>query len=147
MTFFFPEEKDDLFEDFAPDLEFETEEEVFTGVVQGKDATDLEERVARAHEFNNIGYRFKVIVPTLFSFPGQSKELDFLSYPGTLAQPLGVKGYIGHNTQAQKLADVERELILNVTFRKLGWLDFKALEWTQLGSQDEANRAVRELLR
>ena len=128
-------------------FDFPVEEEGLTGFVQGEDATDLEERVARALKRNGNRFEFKVFVPTIFSFPGQSKELDYLVWDGALRQPLGVKGFIGHNTQAQLSEDAEREKLLNITFAIQGWLPFKDVKWPDLLTQESADRKIRDIFR
>ena len=145
-TFRFSEEAESTLEIRAVRSFSIVDDEGLTGEVRGKDASDLEERVARSFRKFNVRFAFKIYLPTLFSFPGQDKELDFLFWDGPLLQPLGVKGYIGHNTQAQQQDDYERESLLNIEFQKMGWMPFKDVKWPRLTTQESTDLAIGEII-
>ena len=146
MTFTYPKKRRRSFKfDRVVPFDFPREDEGLTGFVQGQKASDLEERVARALSNNNIRFQFRVFVPTQFSFPGQSKELDFMVFFGLIVQPLSVKGPVSHSTSAQIQDDFARENLLNPVFAQGGALPLRSLFWWQLETQEDADKAIRDL--
>ena len=51
--------------------------EGLTGWVNGKEASDIEERFARALRNNNVDYSFRIDIPTAVSIPGEDKKSTF----------------------------------------------------------------------
>lgn len=115
-----------------------------TGWVHGIDASDLEERFARGLDNAGIGYKFKTLIPTAFSLPRESKELDFLV--PSLIRPVEIDGEIGHKTSAQQAKDALRDAQLNPELRKMGYNDIKHILWNELETQELADRVARELI-
>lgn len=114
------------------------------GEVQGMPATDIEERVARTLYKLQVPFSFQTSIPVMGSLPGRGKVIDFLLYT-QLPQPLEVDGPRWHTTDGQKSEDVLREILLNVQFRRHGWLPLIRLNWMHLDTQVDADRAVRRI--
>jgi len=88
------------------------EKEILTGLVQGKDATDIEEYLARALEKQGIAYKFQTSYIAQMSLPGEVR-LDFLVHYEGLYYPIQVDGEYAHKSAAQKERDRQRDAILN----------------------------------
>lgn len=127
-----------------PPLALEVDPQPLSGRLQGKKATDIEERVGRALSRLRLPFRFQVLLPVPGSLPGRGKRLDFLIQNGW-QQPLEVDGPRWHITSAQLGQDRLREALLNQVFRRIGWRPLKRLKWWQLQDQASADRAVRAL--
>ena len=109
-------------------------------VVQGKRASDLEERFARALYKADLPFEFQVWIWVR----GGHKRLDFLVHHG-LIYPVEVDGVIAHRTSAQQGNDIVREALLNEAFLRRGWMALRRVSWRQLDTQSAADRVVREL--
>jgi len=120
--------------------------EQLTGLVQGKKASDLEERTARALERIGLGYVFQYNIYTQYTLPDQEKKVDFIIQVGGQVQPLEVYGLQWHKTEGDVLLDSDRERELNEVFARLGWEPVKILWSWQLFDQEAADAAVKELL-
>jgi hypothetical protein len=114
-----------------------------TGWVHGKEATDIEERFARA--LDNIGYefQFQVYVPTPFTLPAEEKEIDFLVED--IMRPVEVDGEMSHKTASQIAKDVVRDGQLNPVLERWGYSDIKRITWKELDNQELADLAAEEL--
>ena len=120
-----------------------TDDPPLTGWVQGQQASDIEERVARSLDAEGLAYSFNVPIATAVSLPGEKKVVDFLIHD--LGIPLEVDGEIGHKTQAQQGNDTVRDLLLNPVLARDGFSEIVHLPWWKLDTQEETNVAVREL--
>ncbi len=118
--------------------------EPLAGIVQGQPATDIEERVARALYKLQVSFTFQVKVQVMGSIPGRGKVIDFL-LGARIPLPLEVDGPRWHGTAGQKGEDQLREILLNAQFRRFGWYPLSRLSWTHLSTQEDADRAVRQL--
>ena len=87
------------------------EVEVLTGKVQNKDATDIEERMARALDKQGIAYEFQTSFIAQMSLPGEIR-LDFLVFSEGY-YPIQTDGEYAHASASQKARDRERDAILN----------------------------------
>lgn len=122
------------------------DDEVLTGEVQGQNASDLEERFARALENVGVSFRFQMPVQTAHSLRGQEKNVDFLLYSGERQYPVEVYGPYFHETSAHRLKDEERERELNDAFQKMGLEKLQIVWYYHLYDQEIANEAARRLL-
>jgi hypothetical protein len=120
------------------------DEKPLTGFVSDIEASDIEERVARAARQAKKSFEFQVRVDVKTTLPNMKKEVDFV-FGHRLKQPVEVYGQIGHSTTSQRANDQVREGLLNETFRKTGWLPLKVLWWWELSTQDMANRAITKI--
>jgi hypothetical protein len=125
----------------------QADETPLTGYINGEKASDIEERVARALRLAKATFRFQVPFQTVTSLPGQKSLVDFVIQVGGFNYPLEVDGRIGHMTSTQQGKDAAREMVLNARFRELGLMPLSRLKWWQLGTQAQANAAVRQLFR
>lgn len=89
-----------------------TEKEILTGEVQGKKATDIEERLSRALEVKGIAYQFQTSYIAKMSLPGEVR-LDFLVFQEGLYYPIQVDGEFSHKSATQKARDRDRDAVLN----------------------------------
>ena len=121
------------------------EEEGLTGFVLGKEASDLEERFARALNTYNIDFAFQISVETAVTLPQQEKEVDFMVYAGQ-PQPLEVDGNFTHKSAEQKEYDRERDAQIDATLRPFGYLPVGRVTEEHLGNQDGANMFVAEFI-
>jgi hypothetical protein len=115
-----------------------------TGFVQGRKASDIEERFARALERSGLKFLFQARVSVMESVPGQDKLVDFMVDAGN-RYPIEIDGPIAHRTAAQKGKDLIREILLNHTFLRRGIMPIRRVKWWQLEIQSLANRLVGEL--
>lgn len=115
-----------------------------TGRVQGKQASDLEERFARALEKSRLAFTFQYQAGIYGGIPGQEKRVDFMVYSG-LRCPVEIDGVIAHSTAAQQARDTIREILLNDTFRRRGILPIRRVKWWQLETQRMADQLVQEM--
>ena len=122
-------------------------DEKLTGKVNGLDATDIEERFARALASVGLKFRFQVRFWTANSAPWQEKEVDFVVLAAGMFQPVEVDGQIGHRTSAQLGRDAIREVLLNAIFRRLGYLPLVRVKWFELETQEMADEVVRRMFR
>ena len=103
------------------------EKEVLVGTIQGKKASDLEERFSRALDKRGIPYAFRKRITSPFvgerkltnamaSLPGEV-EVDFL-VGGTQVTPVMVQGEIAHfKTKWQ--AEIDKEKNYQINYRNL----------------------------
>lgn len=120
------------------------DDEGLTGFVQGKPASDLEERIARALYKRRKRFEFQVEVFTRLSRPDDGRNVDFI-VDGV--QPVEPDGFIGHyRTISQKGNDYVRELQLNEAFRKMGLRPLIRVPYFKLQTQEMTDRWVRRNL-
>lgn len=123
-----------------------SEQEQFTGQIQGLKASDLEERFGRALDKRNLPYDFRL---PFFAPRGAfgEVELDFMIHDGPLSIPVQVDGEFAHASTLQKNHDSQQDAILNDYLAKQGGtLPVKRIGARFLGSQAEADQVVRELI-
>jgi len=95
--------------------------EELSGIVQGKDATDIEERTAIALAFYKVPHVFRYQLFTISTFGGKRKEVDFrVEFDGQY-HPLEIDGTIGHSTPAQLAEDRLREDEIKPELMAMGW--------------------------
>jgi very-short-patch-repair endonuclease len=119
------------------------DETPLTGWVHGLEASDIEERFARALRGINKEFSFQIQIPTAISIPHEEKEVDFIL---DNIQPVEVDGEIGHKTIAQKENDSERDALLNTEFMRMGMLPIIRIPGWRLDTQELADNTVRELI-
>ena len=89
------------------------EKEVLTGQVNGQDASDIEERFARALNKQQISFEFRVFnFAPVRNVPG-ADETDFMVYSYGAIQPVEIDGEFAHKTQAQRAGDLAKDAVLN----------------------------------
>lgn len=124
-----------------------SDEERLTGQVQSKPASDLEERFARALRKANVEFIFSYKVYTAVTVPGQDNEVDFLAKKSGVWYSFEIDGEIGHKTLTQKSEDAMRDIFVNEVLTRMGKQPIQRIPWTDLETQEEADRTVREVLR
>lgn len=78
--------------------------EEFTGIVQGKAASDIEERFARALDKKGYDYEFRPVYLGGRNIPG-SVELDFMVFVGGQQFAVQIDGEFAHKSAEQKAND------------------------------------------
>jgi len=116
-----------------------------TGLLGGKPATDLEERFGRALQTFGLEFMFQMGVATPHSPPGVKKVVDFVVLSKGIFHPIEVDGQIGHRTSGQRGEDAIREMLLNMTFAKWGYLPLQRVKWYELETQEMADAVVRRM--
>lgn len=117
-------------------------EERLTGSVQGKEASDLEERFANALSAAGKDYRFEVEIQGPVGIPGQENQIDFVVED---IYPVEVDGGWVHHSAAKKAQDQLRDAVLNEHLKQYGWNPIERIPGTMLESQEDAENIVREL--
>lgn len=126
--------------------------ETFTKVIQGKKASDLEERFARALDKLGYGYTFRYQIS---QFGGSENlvnttgtvEVDFLVSKNGLLQPVQVDGEIAHYKAAwQREKDAQKDLKANEFFQQYGALPLVRIPFWDLDTQDRANLVTKRLM-
>ena len=120
-----------------------SEDELLTGFVQGKEASDLEERFARALDAEGKSYEFEVEVAPPTAIPGQENQIDFVVED---IYPIEVDGSFVHKSASQKAHDQIRDAILNEYLGKYGWQPIDRIPGNMLETQEQADQIVRERL-
>jgi hypothetical protein len=118
--------------------------ETFAGEIQGKDASDLEERWARTADKRGDGYDFRTANVVGRNLPGEV-ELDFLMYVNPeQPQPIQIDGEIGHNTKAEQDEDAVKDAILNEELKGYAAPVIR-VKWDKLQSQEDTDRTYAEI--
>ena len=129
----------------APLPDVAAQDEGLTGYVHGLEASDLEERFARALDKYAIDYGFQVPVDTAYTLPGQAKVVDFMVYTG-MPRPVEVDGEFTHKTTEQHEADRERDAQINGALRERGYSPVMRITYEDLIDQDHANATVENYI-
>lgn len=119
------------------------EKEGLTGFVQGKEASDLEERAVKGIGKTGYGVYFQLPIPV--GIPGEAKELDIL-VPSYNPQPINIHGWIGHHTQEQNGKDELRDYIIDDYGMEFGWLPIITWRDENLSNQELADAIARKVL-
>ena len=117
-------------------------DERLTGFVKGKEASDLEERFARALDAEGKEYQFEVEVTPPTAIPGQENQIDFLVEE---IYPVEIDGTFTHKTAAQKANDFLRDAVLNDYLSGFGWYPIERIEGDRLETQEAAATIVKGL--
>ncbi len=119
-------------------------DEGLTGMVQGMEASDIEERFARALDNNpNVdGYTFRSTFIAGRMMPG-SVELDFLVYSLGEAVPVQVDGEYAHKSAEQRETDMLKDAQLDATLAGAA-RPTERIPGDLLSNQENANRLVLE---
>jgi hypothetical protein len=118
------------------------EGERLTGFVLGKDASDLEERFARALDRADLDYRFQWEVLGPATVPGQENQIDFLVEG---VWPTEVDGMFVHKSAAKKAHDAMRDAILNDYLSGGGMYPIRRVPGDRLEDQAGADATVEEM--
>lgn len=120
--------------------------ENLTGFVRGFNASDIEERFARALIKLDIGFWFQYKVETAFTMPEYQKRVDFIVFwmPGKVV-PVEIYGDHWHSTAGDKARDTQREIEINEAGAKYGWQPLEIVWGRELTDQQLADAKAREL--
>ena len=116
-------------------------DEGLTGYVHGLEASDLEERFARALDNAGLDYQFQVPIDTAHTLPGEEKVVDFIVETG-MPHPVEVDGEYSHKTSEQHEKDRERDAQINGALRDRGYSPVMRITYEELIDQDHADAVV-----
>lgn len=120
--------------------------EGLTGQVDGKSASDIEERFARALDQAGIGYEFLPVILAPANVAG-SVQLDFLIYFGNQLYPVQIDGDWVHSSAEAKAHDALQDALVDEYYASYnsGAQPQQRIPGFKLSNQDQANAVVREL--
>lgn len=125
--------------------------EVFTGRIQGKRASDLEERTARAFDKLGIPYNFRwrVLPGGVLASGGENHygelEVDFLASWRNAMYAFAIDGKIAHYFAAwQRERDEKKTTQINAVLRKYGMRPLIRVPYVKLVSQEAADTFYRD---
>lgn len=118
------------------------EKEQLLGIVQDQEASDIEERFARACDKYKLGYDFQVSKLAPYNKPGEYR-LDFLVQTDWGQLPVAIDGEYAHKTAAQKETDTLKDFeFMAKTGKK--YLPVERISYEHLMTQEDANDYVLE---
>ena len=125
----------------------EAKEERLTGQVNGKKASDLEERFYRAtRKDRRIQWvRFETVYGAPSSGMYGSAELDFLLFTGT-HYPVQIDGEWIHKSAEARHSDYEHDLIIMERLRSRGVQEISRVRGKYLKTQKDADSVVQQIL-
>ena len=130
--------------------------ETLVGTVQGKSASDLEERMSRAFDKMKVPYEFRArisssamgtqrLTKAISNLPGEL-EIDHLVNDGVII-PVQIDGEISHfMTPFQKLQDEEKTDAINEFGQVMGWHEVIRVPYVELKTQEDADDVARRIL-
>jgi hypothetical protein len=95
-------------------------EEMLTGFVHGKKASDLEERFAKALDFFGIEYIFQFEVQSAYSLPNEGKQIDFIVFDGGIGIPVEIGASFVHSGPSEQEMERLRQGIVNPILELMG---------------------------
>lgn len=124
--------------------------ESLTGKVNGEDASDIEERSARALSKLQIPFSFRARINPLVGITQERQnivgevEIDFLAeYLGKL-YPINIAGEISHFfTASQQIRDAFKEAKINAALTAMNAHPLIVVPFVNLKTQEEADRLFR----
>lgn len=132
--------------------DFQKVTETFTGQVQGKKASDLEERFARALQKRGISFTFRLRLSPLFGLtevmrndPGEI-EIDMLAQHRGELVPIQIDGQIAHFYAAwQRDVDMAKDASVNHALEAYGARKVIRLKYDQIWTSKQCDNVVREI--
>ena len=121
------------------------EQEILTGFVNGKTASDLEERFANALEEVGLDYIFQYIVETAYTLPDEGKKVDFVVNDGGTEVAVEPGASFIHGTQSEKERSRQREAIINPILALRGIGPIIMLPLDRPSSAEDARELVAEV--
>lgn len=121
-------------------------DEGLTGFVRGYNASDIEERFARALIAIDVGFWFQYKIDTITSLPDQEKRVDFVVFwmPGKVV-PVDIYGDRWHSTAGDRSRDRAREIEINNAGRVWDWEPLEIVWGHDLQTQQMADQIVRRM--
>lgn len=129
------------------DIKHEKDDEQLTGAIGGNEASDIEERFARAlyKDARVSGFSFREPVISARNLPGQL-EVDFLVQSGPELYPIQVDGEYAHKGISKAQDDARKDALVNEYYKQYGAHLVKRIDGELLQNQEDADRLVRSLL-
>ena len=124
--------------------------ESLTGKVNGEDASDIEERAARALSKLQIPFSFRARINPLAGVTQERQniigevEIDFLADYYSKLYPINIAGEISHFfTKAQAVKDERKEIKINTALAPLNAHPLIVIPFVHLTDQESADRLIR----
>ena len=95
-------------------------EELLTGYVRGKRASELEERFAIALDSFGMEYIFQYEVVSAYTLPDEGKRIDFIVFDGGLGIPIEIGASYFHASPSQQEEERIRQDTINPVLQLLG---------------------------
>jgi len=111
--------------------------EDLSGFVHGEDASDLEERFAIALDIRQLEFIFQFPVTTLYSLPGEEKQVDFVVDLG-FRFPIEVDAEFTHRGAAQQSEDRLRDAQIDEVLSRQGFFPIQRISGADLQSIEDA---------
>jgi hypothetical protein len=118
------------------------EENPLTGLVQGKDASDIEEVYARALKAAGHQFTFDFRIRTTIKSPAPANQIDFLVYVG-LTYAVEIDGEFTHKGASKRMQDEVRDIFVNEALKKKNIQPIQRVKYYDLLTQEHANSFVR----
>jgi len=125
-------------------LRVTAEAENLAGVVNGQEASEIEERFAKALRGKGLDFSFQVVLPTGYQIPGQLNTIDFVIYEG-VGYPVEIDGDWVHKNASQRDRDLIRDAIINAQMTPRGWMPIMRVPGYKLETQEDADKTVEEM--
>jgi len=116
--------------------------EDLSGFVHGEDASDLEERFAKALDLRQLEFIFQFPVSTLYSLPGEEKQVDFVVDVG-FQYPVEVDAVFTHLNQESE--DQLRDAQIDEVLSRQGFFPIQRVSGADLQSIEDALSVVDRL--
>jgi hypothetical protein len=120
------------------------DEIVLSGFVRGQQASDNEEKFAKAMAGENREYIFQYYIPTRFQIPGQANSVDFMDTTEVWT-PIEIDDNYTHKSGAQRAEDQMRDQILNQEFAEEGINPIVRIPVTGEETVEDFMRIIREI--
>ena len=145
MPYLYPKEKKERLNIPLNRVPFPTADEQLSGFVRGEDASDLEERYAKALDKLGKEFEFQYEVYAAGTLPGEAKLVDFVVYDGGIPFPEEVDAAFTHKTAEQKGYDRVRDAIVNETLMKDGFQPLVRIDGERMNTQEGADQVASEM--
>ena len=131
----------------AGNIQQEGPEEILSGYIRGAEASDIEERFARALEAvrHVDNYEFRMPVISGRGLPGQL-EIDFVVTLGALVYPFQIDGEYAHKGISKRMDDNRKDVLVNQYMQRYGAKPVMRIDGEKLQTQEMADQLVKELI-
>lgn len=121
------------------------QQEGLTGMVNGREASDLEERFARALRKFKLDFTFQYEVLTAVGIPGQENQVDFMVWTGQ-PRPVEIDGDFVHKSAGQRMKDQERDALVSQALAPYGYLPVMRIPGEEIDDQEHTDYIVRDYI-
>ncbi len=145
MPYLYPKEKKERVKVPLNRIPFPPSDEQLTGFVRDEQASDLEERYAKALDKLGKEFEFQYEVYAAGTLPGEAKLVDFVVYDGGIPFPEEVDAAFTHKTAEQKGYDRIRDAVVNESLMKDGFQPLVRIDGERMNTQEGADQVASEM--